>query len=431
METEAGSTLKTRILLFAGATLLFAYNLGFPLTHNFDEFHYIPSAKQFLALTENQNYEHPPLGKELIAIGVGLIGDHPIGWRIMSVLFGALTLLGIHELALVLFGSARAALVASLVTLFNQMLFVQARIAMLDTFMAAFLVWSWAWGLAGWRSRSPRLLSASGVMIGFAVASKWFALVPWAAMWGLAAAALLLEGLGSPKKSIRSKKSRPVAGVGPSWRQLALSWGLVPVLAYYATFIPFLFITRKDGGSYGLWDILFSMQYAMWDGQMRVVSPHSYGSHWWQWPLMHRPMWYAFDRGGDAPGFVRGVMLLGSPVVLWGGILGVGYTAWDWLKRRRPEALLLVSGWAVCTFSWALIPRKLAFFYYYYPAVLWLGLACTYAVEHATPEPHRRLARLSLVALCLLFFIHFYPILAALPIEPDAFMKWMWFRSWV
>lgn len=62
METKAVSRRfeAVPLLLALVALPLFCFNLGFPKTVNFDEFHYIPSAKQFLALTENQNYEHPP-----------------------------------------------------------------------------------------------------------------------------------------------------------------------------------------------------------------------------------------------------------------------------------------------------------------------------------------------------------------------------------
>lgn len=162
METKAGTpnsrNLAIPLLLASVALALFSFNLDFPRTVNFDEFHYIPSAKQFLSLTENQNYEHPPLAKELIAIGVGLVGDNPVGWRIMSMVFGVLTLLGMHRLALVLFESPLLAACAAILTLFNQLLYVQSRIAMLDTFMMAFLAWGWALGLEGWRAldHSPK-----------------------------------------------------------------------------------------------------------------------------------------------------------------------------------------------------------------------------------------------------------------------------------
>ncbi|MFN7684129.1 MAG: phospholipid carrier-dependent glycosyltransferase [Oligoflexia bacterium] len=418
VETKASSWIVTT-LLAVGALALFSFNLEFPTKLNFDEFHYVPSAKQFLALSENQNYEHPPLGKELIAVGIGLFGDHPVGWRIMSVFFGVLTLLGVHRLALAVFSSAQAALLTSVLTLFNSLLYVQSRIAMLDTFMAAFLVWGAAFVLEGWQNwnTQPTQNAGSqgfilgGACLGFAAATKWFALMPIAAMWFF----FLLK-----KPSSR-----------PPLKRLVLSLGWVPLLAYFLTFAPFLFITKSDGGSYGAWEILTSMQWRMWDGQLRVISPHSYGSHWWQWPLMLRPMWYAFDPENDPGAAVRGVALIGNPVVLWGGVAALGWTAWDWFKTRRPAAALIVSAWGVCTFSWLLIPRKLSFFYYYYPAALCLGFALTYWIRYAVPTQSRIWTGSALATTTIALFFYFFPILAALPIGPNEFMKWMWLRSWI
>ena len=304
METKAVSRrpMAVPLLLALVALPLFCFNLGFPKTVNFDEFHYIPSAKQFLALTENQNYEHPPLGKELIAVGVGLLGDQPWGWRIMSVLFGVITLLGMHRLTLAVFRSRDAAFFVGALTLFNQLLFVQSRIAMLDTFMMAALAWGCALAIEGWRERSAKSLRAAGLLMGLACATKWFALIPWMTLLAVAGWLVFRSPAG------HQKQKRPSF---PDLRELVISWFAFPVLAYYATFIPFFWIQPKAGGSYGLWEILFTMQWQMWDGQMRVVSSHPYASRWWEWPTMIRPMWYAFDREGSPTTAVRGVMMLG------------------------------------------------------------------------------------------------------------------------
>jgi dolichyl-phosphate-mannose--protein O-mannosyl transferase len=51
------------VLLFLGSWVFFLWGVEYPSKRNFDEFHYVPSAMQFLAQVENQNWEHPPLGK--------------------------------------------------------------------------------------------------------------------------------------------------------------------------------------------------------------------------------------------------------------------------------------------------------------------------------------------------------------------------------
>ena len=58
----------------------------------FDEVHYLPAARELLMLGEFTNREHPLVGKELIALGIALFGDNPVGWRLLPTLFGALAL---------------------------------------------------------------------------------------------------------------------------------------------------------------------------------------------------------------------------------------------------------------------------------------------------------------------------------------------------
>src|SRR3569623_2654582 len=79
-----GSTVA-RTVLFAALALV---RLTIPSKSMFDEVHYLPAARAFLHLAQPVNLEHPPLGKELIALGVALFGDRPLGWRIMPWLVG-------------------------------------------------------------------------------------------------------------------------------------------------------------------------------------------------------------------------------------------------------------------------------------------------------------------------------------------------------
>jgi len=62
----------------------------------FDEVHYLPAARDMITVLEGgeaiyRNREHPLLGKTLIAAGMAVFGDNPLGWRIMSLIAGTLT----------------------------------------------------------------------------------------------------------------------------------------------------------------------------------------------------------------------------------------------------------------------------------------------------------------------------------------------------
>ena len=156
------------------------YNIGFPQTYNFDEQHYVPAAIAYLNSSPILNVEHPPLAKIIIAEGIAFLGNHPSGWRLMSSFFGALTLAGIYLWSLQLFNSKRTAFFATLITAANQMLYVQSRIAMLDTFMTAFLVWGALTFSYWWKHKEKKwIFYVSSFFWGLAMATKLFAAVPF------------------------------------------------------------------------------------------------------------------------------------------------------------------------------------------------------------------------------------------------------------
>src|SRR6186713_1206386 len=132
----------------------------------FDEIHYLPAARAVLALSQPLNPEHPPLGKEIIALGIALFGDKPFGWRFLPVVFGTLGLFAAMR-AMWLASLARFATIACGVLLATAFpLFVQSRIAMLDIFMASFVLLA-LWLCAG-AVRAPeaarRRLALAGIV---------------------------------------------------------------------------------------------------------------------------------------------------------------------------------------------------------------------------------------------------------------------------
>lgn len=438
--------LITCAALFAFSQILFLLFIQFPQKVNFDEFHYVPSAKQFLALVPNQNWEHPPLAKEIMAVGIGILGDRPVGWRIMSTLFGSATLVGMYLWGLAIFESPEAALWVALVTLADQMLYVQARIGMLDTFMGAFIVWAmaafcaaWTWGQGesrgGWSDQQLRILFRfCGVCLGLATACKWFGVIPWALCLILVGLIRVFQNWGVRfERPLDSDWYRPTlwAAIGPG--EWALSFLALPLLVYYLTFIPFFFI---HGNHTTIGDVLFGMQLRMWQGQGRVVSSHPYMSTWPQWALIRRPIWYAFDKEGRFPReWVRGVILLGNPFVIWSGVAAVAFCFFSWIRSRRREAFLILVIYAAFYLSWIVIPRKIAFYYYYYPAALVLSLALGYLFERlekaAWASREAIWARWIYLGIAIGVFIYFFPISAALRIPANSFRRWMWFSSWI
>ncbi|MDQ3466701.1 MAG: glycosyltransferase family 39 protein, partial [Chloroflexota bacterium] len=84
-------------------------------------------------------WTHPPLGKEVIAAGIALLGDNPIGRRTPSVLFGAAGVGLLYLLGRAISQRRAIALLAALLLLLDGLYFVQARLATVDIFGTVFM----------------------------------------------------------------------------------------------------------------------------------------------------------------------------------------------------------------------------------------------------------------------------------------------------
>lgn len=444
---------KSRVwlhLLFwcVAALALFSYNLQHPQTVNFDEAHYIPAARQILAHIGNVNTEHPPLAKYIIASGVKIFGDNPFGWRIMSVLFGAITIGGVFMLGLWWLESLEAAWWITFVSMANNLIFVQARIAMLDTFMMAFLIWGLAFFVRAWRMSDPRV-NASGedahrtrqnfyiafALFGVATGCKWFGLMVWLGCLAIIALIKMMQAWGFEQRADCAASPANAWYTPTSWqhirtRDLWIGAGVLPFACYALSFLPLL--TAHD--IHLTLPRFFRMQYDMWDAQQRVVGDHPYISSWMQWVTLKRPIWYAYATDPADPQITRGVLLIGNPIIMWGGLLALVACAWRWVRNFSWHAFVVLALYGVMLGSWFVIPRKVTFYYYYYPAGIILSYAlaaCAFWPVSERREPLMRVVRWFAAAVIVACFIYFLPILAALPIKTGTFTKWMWVRSWI
>ncbi|MGO8609124.1 hypothetical protein ACC848_39870, partial [Rhizobium johnstonii] len=87
------------------------------------------------------------------------------------------------------------------------------------------------------------------------------------------------------------------------------------------------------------------------------------------------------------------------------------------------------SVWVASLAIWAIIPKSLGFYYYYYPSTIFLCLALAVALDDM--RGRGRHWDTTFVAVSAGLFVYFYPILsaAALP-DAEAFWRWMWFPTW-
>lgn len=402
---------------------LCAVRLTTPASFYFDEVHYLPAARAILGLTHPVNPEHPPLAKELIALGMMLFGDNALGWRAMPWLFGVLALFSAMR-AMWFASERRVATVATGVLLATAFpLFIHARIAMLDIFMVSFLMVA-LWMCAGaWRENETARwrLAIAGVAMGFAMASKWNA-IPIVALPGLA---FLAVRLWSAKGSfLWTRRGAPIGGM--SLIEAALWLGLLPLAAYLVTYWPNLFYAQGAMEPSGI----IPLHERMLDLQHKLLKPHTYQSRWWQWVTDTRGIWYLYEQ---VDGAQRGIVLIGNPLTMWLGLPALLWCAWAGVMKRRWDALGVALLYAVSLGLWIVAAKNVQFYYHYMLSSCFLMAALALALD----QLWRRGGRMAWVPLAVMagstaIFIHFWPIISAAALHggKGSYAYWMWLHGW-
>ncbi|MDR7419359.1 MAG: phospholipid carrier-dependent glycosyltransferase, partial [Armatimonadota bacterium] len=240
------------IVVVVAAALRFA-GVTSPNTLYFDEYHYARQAC-FLAwdtsacgFEETRRPVHPPLARRLIALGIRALGNNPLGWRVAPALAGTLSVVLLYLLARRLLGSTAAAVTASGLLAVDALHFIHSRLAMLDIFVALFVLaaalfcaYDRGQVLSGRPHASPAWFSsllghrwrvAAGAAVGAAAACKWpgafvlLAIVPLTLGWELAT------------RRDRGLKAALVGVFREESVSFIVSFMLVPALAYAAAHV--------------------------------------------------------------------------------------------------------------------------------------------------------------------------------------------------
>ena len=412
-------------LLTAAFLALVLHRLAIPSKPYFDEIHYLPAARNLLALSQVKNPEHPLLGKELIAASIWLLGDNSFAWRLPSALAGALALFAALRATWWASLSRPATLIAGLLLGTNFLLFVIARIAMLDPAMLAFAMVSlWLCARAVRRPAHGHLtLALAGIALGLSLAAKW-SVAPLAVLPGLAFAIARVVSLGERRTQfLTAREAGPVPGV--SLIAAAILLGAVPVAVYLLSFLPLAWFAT---GAVPFSDVL-EFQRRMKDLQESVIKPHPYQSHWWEWVADWRPIWFLYEK---VDGAQRGVLMVGNPLTMWLGLPALMACAvWGWL-RRDPAMLAAAVLYTASLALWIVAPKPVQFYYHYLLAGTFLTIALGLVLGALWQRRrHWRWPGLIVVAAATGIFAWFYPILSSgvLP-NGQSFLTYTWLFSW-
>jgi dolichyl-phosphate-mannose-protein mannosyltransferase len=421
---SAWRTIIIAVAIFVVAHLALLVGIATPQKFYFDEVHYVPAARQMLEPVMPSlmlNPMHPPLAKQLIALSIRIFGDNALGWRYPGVLFGALAIVAVYLCGLSLFAAQGPAIATALLAFFNQMLFVQSRIAMLDIFALTFSLFAIAAFIRGFRQLRPqRWFAFAGLGFGLATACKW------SGLFGLATSIVIIAII----RLMQGWRTQFADGNAQDWYQpkqwpdfrfthFAACFVLLPAVVYLASFVPLYGLSLPD----------------LWEAQRRIfadnvtsnIAGHTYMSAWPSWPFLVRPVWYLFDKIGDDR--IEAVVFLGNPVVLWPALAALVLCLRDFVVTRRAEAFLVLAFYFGPYLAWTMLPRTVGFIYYYLPPATLASLALVYALRRGNSP---RWLLWAFVAIAGASFALMLPISAAyVGTSMATFNRLMLFQNWI
>jgi dolichyl-phosphate-mannose--protein O-mannosyl transferase len=423
-------------------------HLGRPDEKVFDEVYYAtdgcwyagePYRSCGLEVNVERSWVHPPLGKMLIAVGIDAYGNRPFGWRVGSAVAGTVTVALTGALAFLLFGSALWGAAGALLAGTEHLLIVQSRVAMLDVFLAMFVVAGFLFlvldrrrldratgpegGPAAVRGFRPFLV-ASGAAFGAAVAVKWSGSV---ALVG----GMILAVAWARTRQKAAGAGRPILTAlrheGP---MLYVALAIVPLVVYAATWIPWL---GDRGFDLVEWirhhgDML---AYHVDLDTLKDGEPiHPYMSRAWSWFLLLRPVAY-FWRGD--PDCCAEILGIGHPFLFWGALLVLPYLGLVWRLRRDWTAGAVLVPVLAQFVPWLVITRPL-FLFYMTPVAPFLALGMVFALRDIAGSRRRRVtapAVAVVLAVSVGVFVFFWPVLTGETITHESWGARMWLDGWI
>ncbi len=395
----------------------------------FDEIYHARTAWEHL--TDHKVYEitHPPLGKEIIGLGIRIFGMTPFGWRFSGAFFGMLMLPILYILLKLMLSSTMAACCTTVVFALDFMHFTQTRISTIDTYSVFFtllmyfffyLYYTQPWDAPLRKTLLPLALSGAAFALG--VVSKWTCVFSGG---GLAVLWALRQGERLRRRGFREELT---AYFLPTVGWSCVFFLLFPALAYYVCYAPY---ARAEGVSMRSMDylklILDNITY-MYNYHSGLEATHPYESTWWMWMLDVRPILYYLHYFDDAYAVKSAIGACGNPLFWW---TGLGAMAAMIVKGIRGDrmAWFILAGYLSCLLPWVTVQRC-AFIYHYFPATVFLALALGRCLRDCQRRSLTRRDHTGpvLASGCALLFALFYPVLSGVAYTTaygDALLKWL------
>ncbi len=364
---------------------------------------------------------HPEVGKWMIAVGEWLFGLTPFGWRFSSAVTGTLMVLVMCRLVRRLTGSTLLGCIAGVLLALDGLHFVMSRLALLDIFLAFWLLCAahclvadrdWArLKLARMYTTSPDFSVAdfgpvrgfllrpwriaAGVCFGLACGTKW------SALFVLIGFGLLMWAWDSGMRRAIGVRWAPLKALVADAIPALFSVVLVGLVVYIVSWMGFLTHAQLFEDAFGhavdsndwTWssvddhphndlqgvlhdlDILWNYHKEVYDfhtGDYIKAATHPFQSDPAGWLLINRPLGIAATSGDntvipDCPqgqDCVKQVLAIGTPALWWGGVLALFVGLAYWVTRRDWRFGLPIVGVVMTWLPWLNYDQRPIFYYY-------------------------------------------------------------------
>ena len=397
------------VLVLSAVTILVGlwarvWKLGFPGQRIWDEIYFPVMARKFLEGTYQFDL-HPPLGKFIIAVGIAIFGDTPIGWRVMPLLFGcAMIPLG-AALGWYLFRERVGALLLAAFIAGETFLIAYSRIGIMDGILVFFTL---ATLLAALRVERRGQVLWVAVLLGLAISVKW---------------AVFMVAV-------------PVGYI--LWRKGFLRPFVASLWVSAIVYIVIVYVGALVAVTTNPWE---AWQWT-WGWHLKAAEkitaaiPNTWGSPWWSWPLMLRPIRLS-PLFATATGDLQVISTLGNPVLWYGSTLAVVAGIVEAARRlvaRKPIAddplVPILLGYVFLLLPW--IPgTRIPYIYNYLPSYAFALIALVYwLVRLWGRPPWGPWVVVAFTALALAATLFFLPLAMGLPISSESMQQRIWMDSW-
>lgn len=372
----------------------------------FDEWYYVNVARVILRLPQSvgansqppfvnvppgldPNHEHPPLAKLLIAFSMYLLGNNGFGWRIPSVIFGSIAVLVFYLLMKKVATFKMVPLIATFLFSFDNLVFIQSRIAILDIFALTFMLLGLYWYFSGhsYFSAIGMSLSALSKITGVA---------------GILIIVIL--------HAVRFATGRTK---GKTWSDF-FSWFEKYFVVFLGSFL--VLLTIMDRLWVGYSNPIEHIQYILsYSANLVSQCPNGIISCPWQWLLNQVQIPYLTVNvqvsSASGASSYKSVSFLGAmnPAILYLTIPAMLYAAYSYYQKRSDLTLLSIVWFAVTYLPYypaTIIDQRVTYLFYLLAAVPAICAAIAHMIMDQSPP---KLVVLFYLGVVLLAFYFMFP----------------------